>query len=153
MGAASRAAAGLPPCGGNASVCLAGEALPGADLLALPSFPPTELWGLSYHAFAFASLLTANIAAICAADAIYSGDRDQVLFRCALLSKAALEAPWVVPCGGAVYGEDNLVFVANDWHTSLLPFYLQVRGVAGWLARWVIVLVSSCMLLEAHGGS
>ena len=87
------------------------------------------------------------------ADAIYSGDRDQVLFRCALLSKAALEAPWVVPCGGAVYGEDNLVFVANDWHTSLLPFYLQVRGVAGWLARWVIVLVSSCMLLEAHGGS
>jgi hypothetical protein len=50
-----------------------------------------------------------------------------VLFRCALLSKAALEAPWVVPCGGVPYGEDNLVFVANDWHTSLLPFYLQAH--------------------------
>jgi hypothetical protein len=60
------------------------------------------------------------------ADNIYGGSREEVLFRCALLSKAALEAPWVVPCGGAVYGEDNLVFVANDWHTSLLPFYLQV---------------------------
>ncbi|KAL4856848.1 Granule-bound starch synthase 2 [Chlorella vulgaris] len=60
-------------------------------------------------------------------DNIYGGSREEVLFRCALLSKAALEAPWVVPCGGAVYGEDNLVFVANDWHTSLLPFYLQAH--------------------------
>ncbi|EFN59970.1 hypothetical protein CHLNCDRAFT_6734, partial [Chlorella variabilis] len=58
---------------------------------------------------------------------IYGGSREDILFRCALLSKAALEAPWVVPCGGAVYGEDNLVFVANDWHTSLLPFYLQAH--------------------------
>ena len=46
--------------------------------------------------------------------------------RCALLCKAALEAPWLVPCGGAPYGDNNLVFIANDWHTALLPVYLQV---------------------------
>lgn len=32
-----------------------------------------------------------------------------------------------VPCRAVPHaGEDNLIFVANDWHTSLLPFYLQV---------------------------
>ncbi len=50
----------------------------------------------------------------------------QIMFRCALLSKAALEAPWHVPCGGAPYGDSNLAFIANDWHTALLPLYLQV---------------------------
>ena len=57
---------------------------------------------------------------------IYGGSREDVTFRCALLCKAALEAPWHVPCGGAPYGDENLLFVANDWHTALLPFYLQV---------------------------
>ena len=33
-----------------------------------------------------------------------------------------------MPCGGAPYGDSNLVFVANDWHTALLPVYLQVRA-------------------------
>ena len=42
------------------------------------------------------------------------------------LMQAALEAVWSVPCGGAPYGDENLVFVANDWHTALLPVYLQV---------------------------
>ena len=51
--------------------------------------------------------------------------------RCALLCKAALEAPWLVPCGGAPYGDNNLVFVANDWHTALLPVYLQVSTLLG----------------------
>ena len=51
----------------------------------------------------------------------------QILFRCALLCKAALEAPWHVPCGGVPYGDSNLAFIANDWHTALLPLYLQVR--------------------------
>ncbi|CAI5536800.1 unnamed protein product [Closterium sp. Naga37s-1] len=36
-----------------------------------------------------------------------------------------LQAPWHVPCGGVCYGDGNLVFVANDWHTALLPVYLQ----------------------------
>ena len=30
-----------------------------------------------------------------------------------------------VPCGGAVYGDENLLFIANDWHTALLPVFLQ----------------------------
>lgn len=34
-----------------------------------------------------------------------------------------------VPCNGKVYGEDNLMFMANDWHTALLPVYLQVRSL------------------------
>ena len=60
-------------------------------------------------------------------DNIYGGDRLQIAFRCALLCKAALEAVWHVPCGGVHYGDDNLVYIANDWHTALLPVYLQVR--------------------------
>lgn len=58
---------------------------------------------------------------------IYGGDRMSIAFRCALLCKAALEAVWHVPCGGVHYGDDNLVYIANDWHTALLPVYLQVR--------------------------
>ena len=46
---------------------------------------------------------------------IYGGDRLQLLFRFALLSKAALESVWHVPCGGVCYGDDNCVFIANDW--------------------------------------
>lgn len=58
---------------------------------------------------------------------IYGGSRLDILFRCALLCKAALEAVWHVPCGGVPYGDNNLVFIANDWHTALLPFYLQAH--------------------------
>lgn len=38
---------------------------------------------------------------------------------------------WHVPCGGITYGDDNLVFIANDWHTALLPVYLQVGNRGG----------------------
>ncbi|PNW85413.1 hypothetical protein CHLRE_03g185250v5 [Chlamydomonas reinhardtii] len=58
---------------------------------------------------------------------IYGGERQEILFRCALLCKAALEAVWHVPCGGITYGDDNLCFIANDWHTALLPVYLQAH--------------------------
>lgn len=58
---------------------------------------------------------------------LYAGSRQEIQFRCALLCKAALEAVWSVPCGGVIYGDDNLVFVANDWHTALLPVYLQAH--------------------------
>lgn len=58
---------------------------------------------------------------------IYGGDRSEIQFRCAVLCKAALEAVWHVPCGGVCYGDDNLVFIANDWHTALLPVYLQAH--------------------------
>ena len=36
-----------------------------------------------------------------------------------------LQVPWYASCGGAVYGDGNLVFIANDWHTALLPVYLK----------------------------
>ncbi|XP_024522799.1 soluble starch synthase 2-2, chloroplastic/amyloplastic-like [Selaginella moellendorffii] len=56
---------------------------------------------------------------------IYGGSREDVLARMILLCKAAVEIPWHVPCGGVCYGDGNLVFIANDWHTALLPVYLQ----------------------------
>ena len=68
-----------------------------------------------------------------APDGIYSGSRQEVLFRCALLSKAALEAPRAVPLPGrgGVLGEDSLLYIANDWHAALVPVYLQVAWLAG----------------------
>lgn len=45
------------------------------------------------------------------------------LFRFALLSLAAAEAPLVLNIGGSTYG-DNVLFIANDWQTGLLPVYL-----------------------------
>lgn len=36
-----------------------------------------------------------------------------------------MQVPWYAPCGGTVYGDGNLVFIANDWHTALLPVYLK----------------------------
>ncbi|GKB93681.1 granule-bound starch synthase 2, chloroplastic/amyloplastic [Tanacetum coccineum] len=56
---------------------------------------------------------------------IYGGNREDVLRRMVLFCKAAVEVPWYVPCGGVCYGDGNLVFVANDWHTALLPVYLK----------------------------
>ncbi len=46
------------------------------------------------------------------------------LFRFALLSRAAIEATALVPLDGVPMGED-VVFHANDWHTGLLPLYLE----------------------------
>ncbi|XP_044467629.1 granule-bound starch synthase 2, chloroplastic/amyloplastic-like isoform X2 [Mangifera indica] len=56
---------------------------------------------------------------------IYGGSREDILKRMVLLCKAAVEVPWHVPCGGVCYGDGNLVFIANDWHTALLPVYLK----------------------------
>jgi starch synthase len=58
---------------------------------------------------------------------IYGDDRGVYgdnLFRFALLTRAALEAPLRVPLSGELLGED-VVFHANDWHTGLLPLYLE----------------------------
>ncbi|KAI7981084.1 hypothetical protein LOK49_Contig73G00008 [Camellia lanceoleosa] len=46
---------------------------------------------------------------------IYGGDWVRMVLFC----KAAVEVPWHIPCDG------NLAFIANDWHTSLLPVYLK----------------------------
>eukprot|EP00262_Sarcandra_glabra_P005648 TRINITY_DN1738_c0_g3_i1.p1 TRINITY_DN1738_c0_g3~~TRINITY_DN1738_c0_g3_i1.p1 ORF type:complete len:788 (-),score=160.77 TRINITY_DN1738_c0_g3_i1:145-2508(-) len=56
---------------------------------------------------------------------IYGGNRVEILKRMVLFCKAAVEVPWHVPCGGVCYGDGNLVFIANDWHTALLPVYLK----------------------------
>ncbi|KAL3526529.1 hypothetical protein ACH5RR_011185 [Cinchona calisaya] len=56
---------------------------------------------------------------------IYGGNREDILKRMVLFCKAALEVPWYVPCGGVCYGDGNLCFIANDWHTGLLPVYLK----------------------------
>ncbi|XP_047319775.1 granule-bound starch synthase 2, chloroplastic/amyloplastic-like [Impatiens glandulifera] len=56
---------------------------------------------------------------------IYGGNRLDILKRMVLFCKAAIEVPWHVPCGGVCYGDGNLVFIANDWHTALLPVYLK----------------------------
>ncbi|XP_071735092.1 granule-bound starch synthase 2, chloroplastic/amyloplastic [Rutidosis leptorrhynchoides] len=56
---------------------------------------------------------------------IYGGNRTDILKRMVLFCKSAVEAPWHVPCGGTCYGDGNLVFIANDWHTALLPVYLK----------------------------
>jgi starch synthase len=85
-----------------------------------------------------------------AAGGIYGGGREDVLFRCALLCAAALEAPWNVPCGGAVYGDENLVFLANDWHTALLPVYLQ----AFYRDHGKLTFARACLVIHnmAHQG-
>ncbi|CAJ1829859.1 unnamed protein product [Sphenostylis stenocarpa] len=56
---------------------------------------------------------------------IYGGSRLDILKRMVLFCKAAVEVPWHVPCGGVCYGDGNLAFIANDWHTALLPVYLK----------------------------
>uniref|UniRef100_A0A7S0SDU2 Starch synthase, chloroplastic/amyloplastic n=1 Tax=Mantoniella antarctica TaxID=81844 RepID=A0A7S0SDU2_9CHLO len=56
---------------------------------------------------------------------IYQGGTMGVAWRGALLSQAGIEAVWHVPCGGVPFGDESLLYVANDWHTALLPVYLR----------------------------
>uniref|UniRef100_A0A2P2IPU1 Granule-bound starch synthase 1, chloroplastic/amyloplastic n=1 Tax=Rhizophora mucronata TaxID=61149 RepID=A0A2P2IPU1_RHIMU len=64
-------------------------------------------------------------------------DYEDNQLRFSLLCQAALEAPRVLNLNSnkhfsGPYG-DNVVFIANDWHTALLPCYLktmyQARGI------------------------
>ncbi|MEZ4236610.1 MAG: glycogen/starch synthase [Myxococcota bacterium] len=48
------------------------------------------------------------------------------LFRYALLSRAAIEAAMHVPVDGRPLGQ-RVVFHVNDWHTGLLPVYLDAH--------------------------
>ncbi|CAK0886208.1 unnamed protein product [Prorocentrum cordatum] len=48
------------------------------------------------------------------------------LFRFALLSVAAMEAPLILNLNGSVYGQD-VVFFANDWQAGLVPVYLTYK--------------------------
>ncbi|RLM54345.1 soluble starch synthase 2-3, chloroplastic/amyloplastic-like [Panicum miliaceum] len=55
----------------------------------------------------------------------YKAAGQEIMKRMILFCKVAVEVPWHVPCGGVCYGDGNLVFIANDWHTALLPVYLK----------------------------
>lgn len=48
------------------------------------------------------------------------------LFRFALLSLVACEVPLQLELGGEAYG-DKCVFVANDWHASLVCVYVASK--------------------------
>ncbi|KAL8231508.1 hypothetical protein R6Q57_001286 [Mikania cordata] len=69
---------------------------------------------------------------------IYGGNREDILRRMVLFCKAAVEvqlknkmsrtllsSSMVRAMRGVCYGDGNLVFIANDWHTALLPVYLK----------------------------
>eukprot|EP00931_Biecheleriopsis_adriatica_P087415 TRINITY_DN61894_c0_g1_i1.p1 TRINITY_DN61894_c0_g1~~TRINITY_DN61894_c0_g1_i1.p1 ORF type:complete len:614 (-),score=135.24 TRINITY_DN61894_c0_g1_i1:46-1887(-) len=49
------------------------------------------------------------------------------LFRFALFSLAALEVPVGIDLGGAPRYGGNVLFIANDWQTGLLPVYMVHR--------------------------
>jgi starch synthase len=76
------------------------------------------------------------------------GDKSGVygdnLFRFALLTRAAIEATQVAAGGEPALAEasnEQIVFHANDWHTSLLPLYLDaLYRPAGRFARAGTVL-------------
>lgn len=61
-------------------------------------------------------------------------------FRFTLLCHAACEAPLVLPLGGYTYGE-KCVFIANDWHASLVPVLLASK-----YRRFGVYLDSRCIL-------
>jgi len=52
------------------------------------------------------------------------GEYDDNLFRFTLLTLACLEAPLILDLQGSTFGQDVL-FIANDWQTGLLPVYMQ----------------------------
>ena len=51
-------------------------------------------------------------------------------YRYTLLCIAALEAPLQLEINGKTYGDD-CVFIANDWHASMVPVYLAAKYRAG----------------------
>ena len=47
-------------------------------------------------------------------------------FRYTLLCLAGLEAPLQLEIEGSAYGDD-CIFIANDWHASMVPVYLAAK--------------------------
>lgn len=77
---------------------------------------------------------------------VYGDDRGGYgdnAFRFALLCRAAIEAPRLIPLDGTTYGED-VVFWANDWHGALLPVFLKA------LYRNVGLFTRAPVLLGLH---
>jgi starch synthase len=94
-------------------------------------------------------------------DGIYgdgSGPYGDNLFRYALLSRAAIDAATVVPVDGRPLG-GRVVFHVNDWHTGLLPVYLDAHFRATGRLRGSAVVLGLHNLghqgsqpAEAYGG-
>ncbi|KIY97962.1 starch synthase [Monoraphidium neglectum] len=60
-----------------------------------------------------------------------NGPFEDNLFRFALLSLAALEAPLRIAASGGRSLGDDVTFIANDWHAALLPVFLRSRYQEG----------------------
>ena len=54
------------------------------------------------------------------------GCRGLPQFRYTLLCLAGLEAPLQLEIEGSTYGDD-CIFIANDWHASMVPVYLAAK--------------------------
>jgi len=54
------------------------------------------------------------------------GEYEDNLFRFALFSLAAAEAPLILEIDGSTYGQDVL-FICNDWQSAILPVYLLYK--------------------------
>lgn len=63
-----------------------------------------------------------------------------------------LQVPWYAPCGGTVYGDGNLVFIANDWHTALLPVYLKAYYRDNGLMQYARSVASACDTQHCSSG-
>lgn len=53
------------------------------------------------------------------------------------------ERNWHVPCGSVSSGDGSLVFITDDWHTTLLPVclkaYIREQGLMNY-TRLVLVI-------------
>lgn len=93
-------------------------------------------------------------------ESIYAGELPDQSFRFQLLCRAALEAVWHIKCGpdpltATNYGDNNTVFIANDWQTSLLPVYLQAyyRDHGKMLGSRSIIVLHNCAFQVREGGA
>jgi len=70
------------------------------------------------------------------------GEYGDNLFRFALLSLAAAEAPLVLEIDGSTYGQDVL-FICNDWQTGILPVYIlykyKLHGTYTNARSWLVI--------------
>lgn len=73
-------------------------------------------------------------------------------FRYTLLSLAGLEAPLQLEIEGSTYGDD-CIFIANDWHASMVPVYLAAKYRPGGVyrsARSVLAIHNLRHQVRAH---
>lgn len=76
--------------------------------------------------------------------------------RFSLFNQAVLLAPLVLnlnnnPFFSGTYGED-VVFIANDWHTGLLPYYLKLKQGEGVYGSAKVRGLNSCHHFHEHRG-